>query len=148
MNQFSQMNDNIHETARLISHPREKVFAAHADPALLSQWWGPDGFTSSFQEFDFRPGGRWRFTFHGPDGRNYENESVFREVVNPARIGLDHVSPPRFHLLITLDDDAGQTRVTWRTSFESAEILASLKRIIVPANEQNLDRLQALVSKL
>ena len=30
--------------------------------------------------FELRPGGQWRFVLHGPDGTNYPNENVFREV--------------------------------------------------------------------
>lgn len=141
------MNDKTCLSARLIPHPREKVFAAHADPALLTQWWGPAGFTSTFHEFDFRPGGRWRFTFHGPDGRDYENSSVFREIVSPTRIAFDHISPPRFQLRIALQNETGQTSVTWDSTFESAQVLAGLKHIIVPANEQNFDRLEAVLAK-
>ena len=46
------------------------------------QWWGPNGFTNTFHEFDLRPGGAWRFIMHGPDGTDYPNESVFVEVVS------------------------------------------------------------------
>src|SRR5580700_6172332 len=53
--------------------PRELVFAAWTDPKHLSQWWGPNGFTTTTSSFDFRPGGIWRFVMHGPDGRDYQN---------------------------------------------------------------------------
>ena len=142
------MSSNEIQSTRLIPHARAKVFQAHADPALLTQWWGPNGFTSTFHEFDFRNGGRWRFTFHGPDGKNYENEWVFREIVKNERIDFDHVSAPRFRLVITLGDEAGKTRVNWHATFESAQVLAGIKHIIVPANEQNFDRLETVLTKV
>jgi uncharacterized protein YndB with AHSA1/START domain len=42
----------------------------------LSRWWGPAGFTNTFEVCEFKKGGRWSFVMHGPDGRNYPNESV------------------------------------------------------------------------
>ena len=48
-------------TSRVIAAPRSRVYAAFADPAQLARWWGPAGFTNSFETFDLRPGGSWRF---------------------------------------------------------------------------------------
>ena len=71
-------------STRVFDAPRERVFRAFSDPQVLARWWGPDGFTSTFQEFDFRPGGAWRFVMQGPDGADYRNESEFIEVVSPV----------------------------------------------------------------
>jgi len=140
------MNNSEHQSTRLLPWPRARVFQAHADPALLTQWWGPNGFTSTFHQFDFRTGGRWHFTFHGPDGRNYDNEWVFREIVENEHIDFDHLSAPRFRLLINLSDEASQTRVHWQATFENAEVLAGIRHIITPANEQNFDRLEKVLA--
>src|SRR6478752_43711 len=140
-------NTDIH-SHRTVDADCATVFQAHENPALLTQWWGPNGFTSTFHEFDFRNGGRWRFTFHGPDGKNYENEWVYREIVHDERIEFDHVSAPHFRMVITLSDEAGKTRVTWDMTFESAQVLAGIKHIIVPANEQNFDRLETVLAKI
>jgi uncharacterized protein YndB with AHSA1/START domain len=48
--------------------------------AAAAQWWGPEGFANTFAQFEFKPGGRWVFVMHGPNGANYPNESVFREI--------------------------------------------------------------------
>lgn len=47
-------------TSRVIAAPRPRVYEAFADPALLARWWGPAGFTSTFESFDLRAGGAWR----------------------------------------------------------------------------------------
>src|SRR5688500_3516125 len=88
--------DRAFAHARWIDAPRERVFKAFSDPAHLARWWGPNGFTSTFHEFDLRPGGAWRFVMHGPDGANYPNESVFVEVVEPERIVFEHMSQHHF----------------------------------------------------
>ncbi len=81
-------------STRILDAPRERVFKAFADPDHLMHWWGPKGFSNTFHEFDFRPGGTWRFVMHGPDGIDYQNKSVFVEIVMPERIVFAHVSGP------------------------------------------------------
>ena len=133
--------------SRVFDAPRERVFAALRDPARLARWWGPDGFSSTFETFEFFPGGRWVFTMHGPDGRNYPNESVFIDVTAPERIRFRHLSGHEFDMLITLTDENGRTRVDWRQRFGSADELNRVAAIVRPANEQNLDRWEAVVNE-
>ena len=130
-------------TSRLLDAPRERVFRALSDPAHLARWWGPNGFTNTFHEFDFRPGGAWRFVMHGPNGGDYVNESAFVDVRPPERVVLQHLSPPRFELTIALADDGGKTRIGWRQRFESAAVCERIRALATPANEENLDRLEA-----
>lgn len=132
-------------TSRVIDAPRERVFLAFRDPARLERWWGPKGFSSRFATFDFRPGGRWSFVMHGPDGVDYANESVFVAVDAPERVVLEHVSQPRFELTITLRAEGTKTVVDWRQRFDSPEQCRRIAKFAVEANEQNLDRLAAEV---
>lgn len=132
--------------SRLIDAPRETVFAAFADPQRLARWWGPNGFTNTFEVFEFRSGGAWRFVMHGPDGTDYPNESQFTEIVAPERIVLEHLSASHHFLLtITLAADGARTRVGWRQVFDTAEEKQRIADFVTPANEQNLDRLTAEV---
>ncbi|KAA0249155.1 MAG: polyketide cyclase [Acidobacteria bacterium] len=132
-------------TSRRIRAPRERVFAAFSDPGLLATWWGPAGFTNTFETFDLRPGGRWRFVMHGPDGRDYRNESVFVSVEPPRRVVFLHVSGHRFEMTITFEEEGEETVVGWRQLFESAAERNRVAEYAVAANEQNLDRLEAVV---
>ena len=59
--------------AREIPATPEEIFAAFSDPVRLARWWGPAGFTNTFTICEFKPGGQWSFTMHGPDGTNYPN---------------------------------------------------------------------------
>jgi len=127
---------------RTIDAPVATVFAAYSDPAQLASWWGPDGFTNTFHEFDFRTGGHWRYTMHGPDGVDYHNESEVVEVVKDTRILLRHLQPMhRFYLAMTFERRGLATEVTWRMTFESAAEVSRLRARLDAANEQNLDRL-------
>ncbi len=133
--------------SRLIDALPEQVFGAFAQPERLARWWGPDGFSSSFETFDLKPGGSWRLVMHGPDGTNYPNESVFREVEVPSRVVIEHLSDAHhFFLTITFQASGRQTLVGWQQVFDSAEHKEKISAIVQAANEQNLDRLQAEVA--
>lgn len=132
-------------TSRLIDAPRERVFRAVSDPAQLARWWGPKGFSSTFAEFDLRPGGFWRFVMHGPDGTDYPNESVFVEVVAPERVVFEHLSDHHFVMTITFAAQGEQTMVGWRQVFDTAEHRERIQKFVTEANEQNIDRLAAQV---
>jgi len=49
--------------SRVIDAPRELVFEAFTDVRHLSRWWGPEGFTTTTQSFEFRVGGEWELTY-------------------------------------------------------------------------------------
>jgi uncharacterized protein YndB with AHSA1/START domain len=136
--------------------PRALVFEAWTDPKHLSQWWGPNGFTTTTSAFDMRPGGVWRFVMHGPDGRDYENRITFDEVVPPERLvyhhgGGDDVEPVLFRSTVTFEDiGGGRTRLTLRGAFPSA---AERARVIKEYGAdqgmvQTLSRLGDYVAKM
>jgi len=133
-------------TGRLLSASPRQVFAAFEQADQLDRWWGPSGFTNSFERFEFRPGGRWVFVMHGPDGADYPNECVFRVVEPDTRIVIEHVVAPWFTLTVTLTARGEQTLLGWVQAFESPEAASTLRPVCEPANEQNLDRLQALLA--
>lgn len=132
-------------TSREIPASPDEVFAAMSDPQRLARWWGPAGFTNTFTVCEFVPGGRWSFVMHGPDGRDYANENLFAEIDAPTKVVVQHVSAPRFRLTLALAPSAGGTALSWEQTFESAEVARSIEHIVVPSNEQNLDRLTAEV---
>jgi uncharacterized protein YndB with AHSA1/START domain len=131
-------------SARAFPATREQVFAAFSDPVRLAQWWGPKGFTNTFHQFEFRPGGAWRFTMRGPDGTAYEMDQQFTEIVSPERIVLRHSQPGHdFVLSVTLVPHGEHTRLTWRMRFDDPAECERIRTFVVPANEQNFDRLAA-----
>lgn len=140
------------ETCELTSRrkfdaPRDLVYRAWTEPELLAQWWGPNGFTNTFHVFDLRPGGVWEFTMHGPDGTNFPNRNVFHEI-GSERIVLRHDGRPYFTLTATFKEVDGGTEITFQQKFETAEDYHKLKPMCEEANEQNLDRLGAVLKGL
>lgn len=111
---------------RLLDAPRERVFRLWTTPEHITRWWGPVGFTTTVHEMNVVPGGRWKLTMHGPDGRDYRNTITFLEVLPPEKLvfrhGGDQMSEPVSHTtFVTFTDENGRTRLDMRMVFESAE---------------------------
>ena len=68
---------------RIVNAPRERVWRAYAEPALISQWWGR-GNQLDIERMEFTRGGHWRYVEHGANG-TFGFEGRFREVVPPER---------------------------------------------------------------
>ena len=146
---FSATPDCEIVTTRIVQFPKELVFSAWAEPEHLKNWWGPEGFTNTFHEFDFRPGGRWVFTMHGPEKGNYENECEFVQIEKPAVIGWKRISKPLFNVLFTFEEMAEkQTKIVFRMIFDSAEECNKLKPFVADKNEENFDKLEVELGKM
>ena len=131
-------------TFRIIPASADDVFAALADPERLARWWGPSGFTNTFHTCEFETGGRWVYTMHSPNGGNPDNESVF-ELVEPRKVVIRHITQPLYRLTIELTPTTTGTHVLWSQDFDDADVARRIEKIVIPANEQNLDRLTAEV---
>jgi len=155
----SSGNEPAHTTAdreivlsRVIGAPPELVFEAFTRVRHLSQWWGPDGFTTSTRSFEFRVGGEWDFVMHGPDGTDYPEWITWREIVPPARIALLHGEfrddPNAFESLLTFEPAGEETRIVMRTVFPTKELRdeAAAKYHAVEGGEQTLRHLAAYVA--
>lgn len=119
--------------SRVYDAPLSLVWKAWTEPAHLAQWWGPDGFSITTLEFDFRPGGIWRFLMHGPDGRDWANRVDFREIVPRQKLVYHHGGEGadkgiQFHVTVTFAQSAGQTTVTMRSQFPTKEELDKVVR--------------------
>jgi len=107
--------------SRVLNAPVALVWEVWTQPEHISQWWGPEGFTNTIHKMEFRPGGEWDFVMHGPDGRDYKNRSIYKEIVPRKRIVFEHVSGPKFMTTVEFEDMGEQTRINWRMLFETRE---------------------------
>lgn len=117
---------------RVFDAPRKLVFDMWTNPAHVPQWWGPNGFTTTIHEMDVRPGGTWRLTLHGPDGKDYKCKIVFLEVSRPERLVYKHeteppTEPATFKTTVTFAERGGKTELTMRTVFPTAEMMKQVK---------------------
>jgi len=130
-------------TVRTVAHVPAAVFAAFADGARLARWWGPSGFRNTFEVFEFVAGGAWVFAMHSPDGKAYPNRSRFEAVEPNSKVVVRHESAPEFTLTVTLAPEGAGTVIRWEQRFDSPQVAAGIRQVVEPANEQNLDRLEA-----
>lgn len=136
-------------STRTVHAPIDIVFEAWANPDHLKNWWGPAGFTNTFTEFDFRPGGKWSFVMHGPDKGNYHNECEFIKIEKPNLIAWKRFSKPIFQVVFCFENLAdGKTKITFKMLFNSAAECNKLKPFVVDKNEENFDRLEKELSKM
>ena len=137
---------SLFRSRRVVHHPPQCVFDAFATPEILARWWGPDGFTNTFEVFEFRVGGRWKYVMHGPNGAQFPNESTFLDLKPSSTVVIQHVSKPRYVLSVTLSTCPGGTALEWVQEFEDAAVADRIRHIVEPANEQNLNRLEAVLA--
>ncbi|MBE8724063.1 SRPBCC family protein [Flavobacterium hungaricum] len=136
-------------TSRIFKFPQELVFKAWSQPEHLKNWWGPKGFTNTFHQFDFREGGKWTFTMHGPDKGNYENDVEFIKIDEPSLIAWKRHSKPLFQILTTFEAiSENETKVVFKMLFETVEECQKLKPYVVDKNEENFDKLEVELAKM
>jgi uncharacterized protein YndB with AHSA1/START domain len=108
---------------RGIAGPRHLVFEAFTSVDHLSRWFGPNGFTTTTHAFEFRPGGVWDFTMHGPDGADYANHIEWLDISAPERIAFRHGSrrgdPDAFMSTVTIARVGERSEVTLRSVFNT-----------------------------
>ena len=140
---FSSTPDTEIVSTRIFNFHRELVFKAWSNPDHLQKWWGPAGFTNTFQEFDFQIGGKWRFIMHGPDKGNYKNECEFLKIESPSLIAWKRHTQPYFKVLVTFEEiNEFQTKIVFKMLFETPEECNKMKRFVVDKNEENFDKLE------
>lgn len=134
-------------SSRPFAAPPARLWSLFENPEILATWWGPSGFTNAFHEFDFRPGGAWRFAMRGPDGVEYPMNKVFVRVDKPETIVLDHIDAVHgFRMFITFHGVQDGTLLDWVMVFDFPDEAAKVRPFVEPANEQNFDRLNALLN--
>ena len=130
---------------KLIPASPAQVFAALQDPERVARWWGPAGFTNTIEKYEFTPGGSWLLTMHGPDGKDYPNESRFTRIVPDRIFEIEHLNGHHFTLTIELEPHLQGTYVLWRQTFDTVKHYTGLAQFVATANEQNLERFAAEV---
>lgn len=136
-------------SSRIFNFPREFVFRAWSEPEHLKSWWGPAGFTNTFNEFDFRVGGKWSFIMHGPEKGNYPNECEFIKIEKPAIIAWKRFSKPHFQVVASFEEVSDdKTKVVFKMLFNTADECAKLKPFVVDKNEENFDKLDVELASM
>jgi uncharacterized protein YndB with AHSA1/START domain len=148
-NETNNTADRELRISRLLNAPVELVWEVWTNPEHIKNWWGPNGFSNTITKMDMIPGGEWDLIMHGPDGTDYKNKSVFREVVKYKRIVYEHVTAPKFVTTIEFEERGDTTFLSWHMLFESREQFIQVVKTF-KADEglkQNVDKLVAYLAQ-
>jgi len=88
---------------RIFNAPRSAVWRAWTGPDLR-KWWGPEGFSAPLASVDLRPGGRYVFAMHGPEGSDWDKDmysaGVYKEIVPQTKLVVtDYFSDEKGEML-------------------------------------------------
>lgn len=109
---------------RLFDAPRDRVWQAHMDSALIAQWWGR-GNKLVIERHEPERGGHWRYVEHA-DGEVHGFEGRYREVTPQERIvrTFEWDGMPGYVVVESTEfEDApgGRTRVVSSSLFHTTE---------------------------
>jgi uncharacterized protein YndB with AHSA1/START domain len=148
-NKKSSTHDREIFISRKLNAPIELVWEVWTNAEHITQWWGPDGFTNTITTMDMVPGGEWNLVMHGPDGTDYKNRSIFKEIIPYKKIVFQHFAP-NFIATINFEEQGEQTLLTWHMLFETAEQFIQVVKTF-KADEglkQNVEKLNAYLTRL
>ncbi|GAB3494328.1 SRPBCC family protein [Curvibacter fontanus] len=81
------MSTNTVRLHRVLRAPAERVYLAFIDPAAMTKWLPPHGFTGKVHEMDARVGGGYRMSFTNfSNGQSHSFGGTYLELVPGERI--------------------------------------------------------------
>lgn len=123
---------------RVYDAPVKLVWEAWTDLKHVVKWWGPRGFTLTTKSKELRPGGKWIYTMHGPDGTDYPNITTYHEVVKYEKLVYDHGGNEErdklFTVTATFKEENGKTVMTMTSTLPSPEEAKAMRQFIKSAN--------------
>jgi uncharacterized protein YndB with AHSA1/START domain len=120
-NEKSNTADRELRISRLLNAPIDLVWMVWTDPDHIKNWWGPNGFTNTIHKMDMKPGGTWDLIMHGPDGTDYKNKSIFKEIIRHKKIVYEHTTGPKFTATVEFEKRGDTTFLSWHMLFQSRE---------------------------
>jgi uncharacterized protein YndB with AHSA1/START domain len=136
---------------RTFDAPARLVFDCHTKPDLVRRWaTGPDGWTMSSCDIDFRVGGTYRYVWRNDEnGFEFGAGGVWKEIDAPNRIvhtekmdGFDGESLCTY----ALTEAGGRTTLTLTMEFDSeAARDGAVKSGMTDGMAQSYDRLDAVL---
>ena len=140
-------NKELH-IARTFKAPIELVWEMWINPEHIVNWWGPDGFSTTIHKMDVTEGGEWLLTLHGPDGKDYPNRSIYKEIIPLKKIVFQHFNPD-FITTVVFTPNGNETFMDWTMLFESAEMLEIIVNTFKADKglQQNVEKLEKYLSQ-
>jgi uncharacterized protein YndB with AHSA1/START domain len=143
-------NDLEIAITRTFDAPRELVFEAHGEPALLRRFMlGPPGWEMTECEMERKANGSWRWAWRHADGQHMSIHGVIREWTPPVRFASTQVMEDmKCETLVTheFSERDGKTILTMTTRYTSRQMRdAALKSGMEYGAALSYDRLDDLL---
>ena len=132
--------------------PVAAVFRAHAEPDLIKQWLGPNGYEMDIDHFDFTSGGGYRYIHRNPAGEEYAFNGVFH-VVRENDFAIQTLEFEGFPDVVSIESltfedlGGGRTRLRAHAVYPSLEardgMIASNMEVGVTEGYERLDKVAA-----
>jgi uncharacterized protein YndB with AHSA1/START domain len=98
--------------------PRERVFAAWTDPAMIAHFFSVDEMKATANSMDVKTGGAFRISLLQPDGETFVARGIYTEVTPPERLVMtwtwEEDDPSEEHetlLSLAFNDLGGKTEL-------------------------------------
>jgi len=97
MKSSNPFNPNLDLTfERVIEVPRELVWRAWTEPALLKQWFTPSPWQTIDCDIELRAGGVFRTVFLSPEGERFPNAGCYLEIIENEKLVWTNAMQPGF----------------------------------------------------
>jgi len=140
------------DISREFDAPVAAVFRAHAEPDLIKQWMGPNGYQMDIDHFDFTSGGGYRYIHRNPAGEEYAFNGVFH-VVRENDFAIQTFEFEGFPDVVSIESltfedlGGGRTRLRAHAVYPSLEardgMIASNMEVGVTEGYERLDKVAA-----
>lgn len=141
--------DGSVRVTRVFDAPRQLVWDAHTQPALIRRWLlGPPGWTMPRCDVDFREGGAYLYGWQEENGGQYfEIGGTFDQIVPVERIvTTEWMMGQSSHNVLELHEAHGRTTMTMTMDFGSrAARDAALATGMTTGMGQSYDRLDGVL---
>jgi len=133
--------------------PRELVYRAYSDPALLTQWLGPRKYEMVLDHWDMRAGGGYRYMHRDDAGNAFAFHGVFHsiDIDNMVQTFEFDGAPGHVSMDAQIIEDLGNGRSRLRSHsvFQSVEDRDQMIQDGMSTGvEESYERLDEVVAKL
>jgi uncharacterized protein YndB with AHSA1/START domain len=144
---------------RILKAPRDLVWRAWTDTAMLKEWWGPEQFTNPVVEGEIKVGGTLHITMHGPKGSPFDIDMPmvkrYREIVPGRKLVFENepLGPNGERLLdslttVTFSDHPDGTLMEMTTTAKAlVPMAAGMLQGMDQGWSQSFDKLARLLEK-
>jgi len=137
---------------RVFDAPVAAVFRAHAEPDLIKQWLGPNGYEMDIERYDFTSGGGYRYVHRNPEGQEFAFNGVFH-VVRENDFAIQTFEFEGFPDVVSIESltfedlGGGRTRLRAHAVYPTVEardgMVASNMEVGVTEGYERLDKVAA-----